>query len=433
MRKTRREKSGLALGAVVLVMAALVFLGGRTASADSLFSATITAPAFPGQTYTINFNAAEELDNQITTETIQTHIPGFTDNHEARAVINFRGLPINLRFGANGSTLYMTIPSIGVSETFAAGSRGASIDMLEDWFKKDGGEALSRMQKELIKVSPADPIAGNPTSLQSNMVTSAYDRGFTSTTTQIAPTPAADQKAVQNANLIGLGARFGSLRASGLDGSYYSFPLAYSFRWTEDPRQMLTISVPISIVEVEEAKSYSIGLGLALTWPINKQWAITPAFQYGFVGSVDLGSVSQMVSGSLTSAYTWDLKDGYKLSMGNMIGYYKTLEFEYQGYKFDPDIQNTIFRNGLMVSIPAEKIYPNTVVEVFVIDTRFFGSDLYLDSYEEVGFAFGFNKFSSKELPEKIVNTIRSFRVGLSYLWGDGDNNVATLNFGFAF
>jgi len=434
----KRMKAWGLLSAATIFLGVFLNFGAIPMSwAGSLFQATVYVPAFPTQTYTIDFNKAEELDNQFDRSVIQQHIPAYNDTLAVRGTVNFRGLEVRLSFPANSNTLTLQIPSIGVNETFTGANRDATVSQLEDWFKKDGGAALSKMQAELVKVSPTDPVAGNPTSLQSNMVTSAFSQGFISTTSQItsAPTTAAADtaKPTKNSDMIGIGARFGSLKAGGLDGSYYSFPLSYSFRSNQDPKKMLTVSLPITVVEVEQATSYNIGLGVGLTWPVRPNWALTPAVQYGFVGSVEQGAVSQMVSGSLTSAYTWDLGSDYLLSMGNMFGYYKTMEFEYQGYKFDPNISNTVFRNGLMLSVPTPKLYPGTVVEVFVIDTRFFGDDLYLDAYDEIGVDFGFRKFESKDLPEKIVNTIRDLRIGVSYLWADGDNSIMTLNFGFAF
>ncbi len=420
------------VAAMLLICTGLLFCNSQPANAESLYSISINSTSHPGYSYVINFNSAEEVDNQISLETIQQHIPGYTDSDPMRASLNFRGLPVVVRFDANSPTMYFSIPAIGVSETFAGADRNASVNMLEEWFKSKGGDALTRMSQYLAEHTPTDPVAGNPTSLQSNLVSSAFEQAFAANTTQLRDSSVNVTPNSRNSNLIGVSARFGTLKAGGLEGNYYSLPLSYTFRSNDDPRKSFTLKLPIHMVEVDGAKSYNIGLGASMTLPINNQWSITPGLQYAFMGSLEMGSAAQMVAGSVTSAYTWDLGSNYRLSMGNMIGYYKTMKFKYQDYEFDPDIQNTVLRNGLMLSIPTDGLYKDTLVEVFATDTRFFGSELYIDSYDEIGFAFGFSKFSIKEMPEYIVNTMRDLRIGVSYLFAS-DSNLLTLNFGFTF
>ena len=121
-----------------------------------------------------------------------------------------------------------------------------------------------------------------------------------------------------------------------------------------------------------------------------------------------------------------------------MGGYYRTLEipFEFGGSLdaglLDPNIGNTVFRNGVMVSIPTESLLKNTALELFFADTRYFGSALFIDNYQEIGFAYGFNKTERKTIKDKIRNCLKDFRGGATYLYAD-ESEGYTVNFGYTF
>ena len=441
----------------IFILALLLGLfGAGTALADSLYEIVIESPGY--QTYSIDFSDASEIEDLLRIDTLQNHFGSTWDKDRAavRAQLNYRGLPVILIFRADASAdmlkqiqkdcptcrpqsqwLYMSIPEIGVSEVFKGRSRDDSIDLLEDWFKSEGGDALTDMARYLAANTATDPVAGNPVSLMGRMVANAFASGFTNSTSQLDSGPemtadTADQKTEQS-NLVGVGMTYGNVTLEDLDGSYYSLPLSYSVRWSEDPRRAVTFKLPISLVEIDGAESYHIGAGAALSWPLTKAWVITPSLDYGLMGSIEMGSVAQMIAPSVTSAYTWKLGGGYALSMGNTIGYLRTLELQYEGYSYDPGIESFAFRNGLMLAIPTDKIiYDGTLAEVFFIDTRYAGDELYVDSYEEVGVAFGYRKFSSDRLPDKVVQYVRRLRLGVSYIFGK-DTDIIEANFGFTF
>ena len=411
---------------IICLFTVFSFVSVSHVFAASIFELTVTSQ---GQTYKRDFGSAEELINGLDEDEIRLSIQNYTNVSYAAATLNFRGLPITLTYTANSTKLTLDIPSIGVYETFTGTTRDNSVDLLEDWFQKEGGSALTRLMQELAASTANDPIAGNPKSLMASMASTNYNRGFTSRTSEIQPREI--EAGESNANLAGLGFEFGYYEQGDLNGQSYQLPLSYTVRSNTDPRRQLTFNLPITVTEIDGARSYSLGIGAGLTWPMNKQWALTPAIDYGLVGSVDLGSVGQILSGSLTSAYVMDIGK-YKLNIGNMAGYYKTLKFSYADYSFDPDIQNTILRNGVMLAIPTDKMKKNTILELFVVDTRFFGSDLFIDQYNEFGFSFGFRKVERKTFKEKIRNYLRDLRVGATYLYSN-ESKGFSVNFGYTF
>ncbi len=116
-----------------------------------------------------------------------------------------------------------------------------------------------------------------------------------------------------------------------------------------------------------------------------------------------------------------------------MVGYYTTLKVYDGDYAYDPDIGNTVFRNALLYSIPTENIVKNTSLDVYVIDTQYTGTELYLNSYDEFGFSFGYNKVNLNVLSDKEEYSFnKELKIGMSYLTSSKSNGFK-VNFGFMF
>ena len=107
--------------------------------------------------------------------------------------------------------------------------------------------------------------------------------------------------------------------------------------------------------------------------------------------------------------------------MGNMIGYYTTMKFYSGEYAYNPGIKNTVFRNSLMYSVDTPTIVSNTSVDIYAINTKYTGTELYSDKYNELGFNFGYNK-----------DTVDSMNIGASYLTSNKEDAIK-VNVGFTF
>ena len=204
-------------------------------------------------------------------------------------------------------------------------------------------------------------------------------------------------------------------------------------RLWDDPRQMLTFKVPLGVSVYGGARTYTVGFGVAYTLPVMDRWLITPEFQYGFVGSYEAASASQMIAGSITSAYTWDLPNKMKLSMGNMFGVAHTLPAQYQGFNFDPEITAYYVRNGLLLTIPSDNLVAGSVFEPYFYDTRYLNNDIYVWAYEEVGVDFGLTRFYTLERFGKTLEASREWRFGLGFLFGVHDTRSIKAHMSFKF
>lgn len=398
-----------------IVLAALF---GTTQAAFAITPYTLDATVNT-QNKTFGFSNVEEAIDSLKTENLSTFFSSYTGNEAVNVDMDFRGLPVNMGYPtANSTTLAFAIPSLGINRTFTGTTRDESESQLRDFLKN--GDVLGQIMQKLAEVSPIDPIAGNPNSAMSKMVANDFNNGFLSPASNIATGP---NKDTSSNNLAGIGLRFGQYKQAGYSSSDLSIPLSYTIRSDIDPRRQLVINMPISQSEVEGAKSYYGGAGFTYRLPMNDEWSLAPSFNYAVTGSKDLGSVAQIVSGSIASTYVFR-GDNASFAIGNMVGYYKTLKLSTNGYSFDPEISNTVFRNGLLLSQPASVGGRNMSIEYSLIDTRFTGTKLYNNGYDELGITLGTNKSAG---------AARSYlRAGLTYLYSPKSKGF-TLNLGYWF
>jgi hypothetical protein len=378
------------------------------AATDTITGGTVSAP--------IGFTTVSDLKNNLQQIDAQ-YSP-------ASAVViraGYRGLPLILQSPAGSTTVTLSIPLLGYTNSFAAEtSRDGNTTDLFNYLKSSGADLINQMQKKLAEVSPVDPVAGNPNSMQSRMVSDDFDRSFT----QFASNIKSNDNTTQSSSLIGVGLTLGSMSAGGLTTTTTTVPLSYTVRNDLDPRKQWTFYAPLSASNTQGAQSYTGNLGLAYRFPVNDEWALSPAFGYGITGSVDLGSAAAMMATSLTSQYTLKL-DGYDLAFGNMIGLYQTTPLSAGDYSSNPGLSNTVYRNGVLLSVPTNAFGSKMALETSFILTNYTGSALYSSQYEEIGITLGTNKSA---------NAARSYgRAGATLLSGSGGVSGYRLNFGYWF
>lgn len=392
-----------------------------TITAAPLFTIDITVD---DRRQSFSFSDVREVFDQIDEDQLRMEFSNYTDMSEASAVVDFRGLEMNFSFPGAGNKLVFEVPSLDIREEFEGATRDASVDRLEDFLKSEGGDILNRLQAASIAVSPVDPIAGNPGSMMGTMVSGQFEAGFSSQVTNIAGTPAPpasdgepDAAAAVEAdgpdNLIHLSPRFGRYTAGGQTSNVLTLPLGYSFRLREGGKGLrkIDVSLPLTYAEIEGGKSGAAFINAGLTWGLTERWSLSPAVGAGLAGSVDLGAAGGIGSASLTSAWTIPFEQ-VSLNVGNMVGYYETLDIEVGKYSFDPGVSNTVLRNGLMLSVPGTMGGRKVATELWITDTRFYGSDLYSEYNDEFGISFG----SARTEGHSIENYLRA---GVSWMTGD--------------
>ena len=351
-----------------------------------------------------------------------TYMKGTTD---LTAAVNFRGMigHVNYDYVNGGSRLIFEVPTLAIRQVFEDSTvadpvarQDRLVNEFVDFLKKDGGEILNRIQKELARVSPVDPVAGNPNSLQSHLVKDAFKTG------------AFDVGRQPTRNQLGLSISGSSFSVRGFSGTSFSLPLSYAMNFESKPGMRLSLKLPVTYTKIQDAEIYGASPGVALTWPVNDRWSLTPSVGYGLVGSKNAASVAQMLSGMITSSYLfkktyWDST----LTLGNSVGYVTTLKFSASGYSFNPGIANTIFKNGLMIERPiGMKLFGQELTaQLSYAHTYFAGSELFMNQYHEVALTLG----SSWEELDFLTDEVR---LGFTSTFGD-DFTSFGLKLGYAF
>ncbi|HUP93061.1 MAG TPA: hypothetical protein VM074_12515 [Solimonas sp.] len=403
-------------------LASIILLGlaGSAAAADP-FSARLTidnsSPVERGYT------SIEDLLEQFSNERLQEVAPTYTPISAAVGEINLRGLSgVTLSYEQNSPVLDLRIASLGVHEQFNGATRDESEDLLEEWFKGDGREVLTRLFNQLAELSPIDPVAGNPNSLMAKMVESDFANA-----TQLPQVVAKATDGDGPRNFVGISARMGQYSQREFSSQVLSLPLSYT-HLLEDRRYALVIDVPLTYVRNEGAKTYSGSLGVGLRLPAAERWSLVPALRVGAVGSPDLGSGGVIYSGSLTSHYAFEPLEKFNFAVADMLAYYSTGSVKVGDYDTGYDLSNTVLRNGLLVDRDAGFSLWGAPMQwdVQLVRTDYFGDALYSRYYHDLSVSLG----TRKQAGALVWNALR---VGLTYTNGDGDVRGAAFNLGYTF
>lgn len=340
--------------------------------------------------------------------------------------LNFRGLPIIASFpyamgetGKDGRILVFSVPSLSINKIFVGSDREDSVEQLKDYLKKDGNAIL----KKLTEISPGDPVAGS----QKNTAIDDFAAG----TGIGGDRPSIKDFGSDLQSLLGIGFRYETRTYDGNDFKYIALPL--SARIPLGSEQELIFRLPLQYTEVNgDAKVYQVIGGISYKAPVaysnnpnnSNRWFLMPSFSYGITGSEEMASVAQIVSTSLTSEFLLVERPNYSISIGNLIGYSKTLPFKYKDWDLSAERANTITRNGVLVSLPFSSLINRKILgmewitELFVIDTRAFGDPMHEDQFNEIGFSIGpkREKAVKKAGEEGFVNVSRQqFGLGFRY------------------
>ncbi len=377
------------------------------ASAADVFNITVLVGA---QTGSAGFNTAQQVFDGLRDANLQALVPAYTGAAVASMRIDYRGLTMNTAFPVvGGPQLDLSIPGVGLAQSFVGATREQSRQLLRDFFKN--GDALGRIMKALAAASPVDPIAGNPTSLQSRMVASGYSSHFRQLAgplagralglapgAQAAPADrpiwlaaagnqGLDRPAEEPSDRTGAMAGLDVARYSsaGLSSMVYSLPFSVAF--ATEPDRPLSLDGELQYADTEGARTYAGNLGLAYRWRLNEGWYLVPSASVGASVARDLGAAGIIVSGALTNAYRLAEQADYVLWMGNAVNLLQTVKTSLGDYSFDPKLRNVALTNGLVLSLTPSALLQNHWFEFSLADTRYTGSPGYDRRYDELGVA----------------------------------------------
>jgi len=389
------------------------------------------APALPTANYSFVYDFGQgPVSGGF--KTLDQFIAGLQDNAtrvSPQFNLSLRGIRATL--GTDGPTfLLLSIPSLGVNQTFSAQTADETFAQLKAFLTQSS--VAGQIQRESARVSPFDPVAGNPSSLMARAVAWDFFNAFYPFASNIMEGAAMIAQAGgippgaapgPFRSLPGVGARYDHFSDQGQATQGFTLPLSYTLRSDLDPRRQFSVSLPLTVVDVDGARAYMGTLNTSLRLPLARDWALTGALGYSQVRATDLGTAGQIGSIALTSAYVFRTGFG-DLALGNMVGYYKTISGKIGGISTGSGIANTVLRNGLLWSERAAWLGSGMSIEYTLVNTHYLGSELYLKNYTELGVNIGSNKRA---------DSVRSYlQGGLTYLFSSKTKGVLA-NFSYWF
>lgn len=363
---------------IFLLITFFSFLSSKNANAQ-LFNVTATRTG-TGQTVSASFDSAQKALDYFQGQNLNNAFGTNVDGEAVSIALNYRGLNSTLTYDTS-SNLNLVIPGI-VNKTFNGGNRDASVELLKDYLKSEGGDILDRINKRLAAVSPSDPIAGNPISLMSQMVDDDFELAFTDALHDGNVSDGAP------GNEMGSSAQYSRYNVSGIDSQVYSVS---PFSWrrnlgNSDAKFLLKLPV-VKMIKTEGATTYQASGSVGFSIPLVKNyWSIVPMASIGAVGSEDLASAAAMRGLSLTNRLGYNWENGWGVHLGTLYGNYKTEKLEVNDYKSNPNIQNAILKNSLVATIPLTN--RDFVMDASITNTRFYGTELYIENAMDYGIAF---------------------------------------------
>jgi hypothetical protein len=111
----------------------------------------------------------------------------------------------------------------------------------------------------------------------------------------------------------------------------------------------------------------------------------------------------------VASTYTME-KSGFDITIGNLMGYYKTFKPSGADAAVDPGIGQWTLRNGVLLSQPVTWFGAKLSAEYGLSDTRYLNSSLYQKSGQDLSFSVGTNKnaFSARSFFRATLTLQRS-------------------------
>ncbi|MEM8554625.1 MAG: hypothetical protein AAGF71_07320 [Pseudomonadota bacterium] len=412
-----------------LLTCAAILMLPSFATAD-LFSISLDVQG--GASATESFQTIEDIVDLLEdTDGYDDINPDYTETSVATALLNFRGLEVIAEYPTAGPEVVFSIPALDFTQTFDDGTtRDDNGEAFADYIEDNVDGILQDIFSYLAAETPTDPVAGNPASLMTTMVVSDFAMGSPigaiGTALQPGPGVAPGEDRDRRGGVGGLEARFANYSADGADVQAYTLPLSYGFAF-QDSGRTLIVDLPVTFVDAEGTDSYSLSLGLGLGLPITPQWTLTPSARIGATGSVDLGAIGVISSVSLTSNYAFDF-GSWAFDLGNGISYLSTIPIEVEDTEATYDLTNTVLRNGLGASrsLPFQILGDPVDVQLGVINSLFYGDELYIENSTEFTVAIASQRETNRWIFKKLS-------LGLSYIITDEDYSGYSLNFGYRF
>jgi hypothetical protein len=361
-------------------IAAMILAGAGVAGATDLFGVEAT---YSGGTITQTASSLPDLvEALVNNEDAFAPLAG----NDFSGSLTYYGIPGAVTVDVQGETqLTITSPLTGLNRTFTGTDRSDLQDQLEDWLLKDGSTEVAKLIQAAAEQSAAAITDGNPSSATARMA----DRAFGA----FGLFPAA--RAMRGSQPGGYAAFWFLTRRSKADtavGTVDSADYEINIPWWLNfgPHFSLIGNTSGQYMDTEGTAIYGAGadLGLGIRPIVRYEgsslgWQITPFAGLTGIGTYDGATGGLLNQFGVTSRLEFQLPRGILLIVANQYSHFNSLKLKIEDVQIDPQVEQDVLKNGLMVDIPVWTGKP-LYVNGFAVDTRFL-QDAAVDNYQTLG------------------------------------------------
>ncbi len=380
--------------------------------AKQLFIAIITVDG--EDTAREGTNDLLEVTDFFSNASLEDIFPNYTETSSVFASVDFRGVGTIIEFEQNSTELVFRIPGKDFEVRFDGEDRDESREQFRKWLRGNFNSAeaprksLTRLLQIAVANSPVDPVAGNPNSLFTRMIVDDFNQGITGPFIS-SKNPIPGQK-----NYFTAAAEFSSFNAGPYDGETFSIPINYKWNMKWYPKLSLIVDFPVLLTRTQTAWSYMASLGLGAQYRPTKWWSLTPMARLGGVGSFDVGALAFPISGTLTNYFHYQFPTTH-VGWASQGGAITTIDgIEIAGWDLSYELTNYVWRNGgdLLQQMDFKVLGNQAAFKFFLNHTKFWGNELYLESFFDMGFGLATIQRLDYTFVEKI-NVTFTFSAGV--------------------
>jgi hypothetical protein len=358
------------------------------------------------------------VDSLINNQEAFTPLAG----NDFSANVTYYGVPDALNVSVVGDTqLTITSPLTGLNQTFTGTDRSDLEDQLTDWLLENGTEEVAKLMQATAEVSAATLIDGNPGSATARMSSRAFE-----TFSFYSPSPA--MRGTNGGTHGGLQILYGQSRADTPSGTVDGYEAELLLPWWAH------LSKHVSLIgnilgrygDSEGTEVYGVGgdLGLGIR-PFARAedevfgWQITPFAGLHGVGSYDGAMAGLLDQFGISNRFEFHFASDVTLVFASQYAHYDSLKLEIESVKIDPDLNQQVVKNGLMIDGPVTPV-PTMYLNAFVMDTRFL-ENVAVDAYQTVGGGLAFRKPRSSihlSFAYDVADLYEGWRAVLGFGWG---------------
>ncbi len=374
-----------ALRVCTLIIVYFILLIPYNTDAKQLFVTIITVDGT--DTAREGTNSLLRVTDFFSNTSLEEIFPNYTETSSVFGRLDFRGVRTIVEFEQGSSELIFRIPRRDFEVRFDGEDRDESRKQFKKWLRGNFNsieapkQSLTRLLQIAVANSPVDPVAGNPNSLFTRMIVDDFNQGITG------PFISSNKPIPGQKNNFSIAAEVSAFEADPYDGESYSIPISYKWNMKWYPKLSLIVDFPVLVTRTQTAWSYMGSLGLGLQYRPTKWWSLTPMARIGGVGSFDVGALAFPVSGTLTNYFHYQFPTTH-VGWASQGGAITTIDgIEIAGWDLSYELTNYVWRNGgdLLQQMDFKILGNQAAFKFFLNHTKFWGNELYLESFFDMG------------------------------------------------